>query len=441
MSPLRAVLLLAALAACAEQPAETGEVSQPIIGGFDTTLYPSVGMIQSTSGLCSGTLVTPTVILTAAHCIYPSIQANETSIGTVSFGASQATFFAEIDILDMWAHRYYEDSIAVGYDIGLIRLAEEAPEEVPVMPFSQEPIDETWLGTEVTVVGFGVTDGESQTGSGTKRQISLTIDEVVEDEIGLGVPGRNICQGDSGGPTFIDMGGTDTVLAVSSYGSNFCMNRSYCTRTDVHVDSGLKEVIAAWTGPCAQDGECVTEGCGEFPDPDCDGCGYDGFCMPECPKLDLDCPIVGFAGAFCEVGDDCESRLCVQALDDTSVSYCSTSCETTEDCELPLGVCQDGQCYFSGMTPGTQGADCSNGDDCNSGVCHPDHDICVNQCGDGYPECSEPYVCGEVGGASACVPEEEGGCGCRAGSEGGGLPGLLGLVFLIAVLYRRSKTR
>jgi len=443
---MRRLAALGLLAAACADPAELGVASQEIIGGFATTGHPSVVQIESTSGLCTGTLITPTVVLTAAHCVYPSIQDNTTSTGTVSFGSGEGDFFATVGIADMWAHRYYEDSITVGFDIGLVRLDEPAPTEVPLLPYNTEYIDDTWLGTQVTVVGFGVTDGEAQTGAGTKRQVNLTIDEVRSDEIGLGLPNLNICQGDSGGPTLLDNGDSEVVLAVSSYGSNFCMDRSYCTRTDVHLDDGLREVVAAWTEPCDADGTCVTEGCGDFEDPDCNECGFDGFCLAGCPTLDLDCPVTGRDGDFCEDADGCESRLCIAALDDASVSYCSVECDPGTPgggCQPPLTVCQEADdgnayCYYNGITPGTQGAPCSTGDDCRSGVCHPDLDICIEECGDGLPECREPYHCGEVGGSMACVPEEEGGgCGCRAG--GGDLPGIGVLVLLLGLLYRRSR--
>ena len=83
--------------------------------------------------------------------------------------------------------------------------------------------------------------------------------------------------------------------------------------------------------------------------------------------------------------------------------------------------------------------DCSTGDDCRSGVCHPDLDICIEECGDGLPECREPYVCGDVGGGmSACVPDEEGGCGCRSGGDDRSATAAL---FLFALLLVRRKRR
>ncbi|HLU68751.1 MAG TPA: MYXO-CTERM sorting domain-containing protein, partial [Kofleriaceae bacterium] len=264
-------------------------------------------------------------------------------------------------------------------------------------------------------------------------------------------PGRNICQGDSGGPAFYQIDGVDTVIAVNSYGSNFCMNRSYGARTDSHADEGLLEVLAAWSGPCPRDGTCdESADCGEFPDPDCDGCGFDGFCLAGCERLDLDCPVAGLAGDFCSSNDECESRLCAPAPEDEHVMYCSVPCDPEAGpnggCEPPLTVCGQGPggeytCQFNGGTPGIQGAPCTTGDDCRSGVCHEEHDICIEQCGDGLPECRDPFVCEEVSsGVRACVPDEGGGCGCAAPGAGGG--GATGALILLGwLLIGRGRRR
>jgi hypothetical protein len=351
----------------------------------------------------------------------------------------------------MWAHRYYNSTVSSGYDIGFIRLGEDAPEEVPLMPFNLDPLDDSVLGAQINVIGFGVTDGETQTGAGQKRQILLTVDELGNSHIGMGTPGRNICQGDSGGPSLLDIDGTETVIAVSSFGSNFCMDRSYGARTDAHAEEGLLEVLAAWSGPCQQDGECNdTADCSEFPDPDCDQCGFDGFCAGGCERLDLDCPLSSRPGEFCNSAEDCESRLCIASPEDERVKYCSQRCEqaTTErDCDLPLTVCTAGEgghvCRFGTGTPGIQGAPCNDGGDCRSGVCHSAERICIEQCGGNLPTCREPFVCKEIsGGVSACVPEDEGGCGCAArggsGPVGRGAPLLL---LALGWLWNRSRKR
>jgi hypothetical protein len=455
LAPALAALLGAGcLVELGPDPEESfGEIGRPIIGGTTTTAFPSVVMIESTSGLCTGTLVAPRVVLTAAHCIRPSIDSGTADRGTISFGSGIGDFFATRRIQNMWAHRYYNEAVSSGYDIGLVRLQTDAPSEVPLLPFHLDPVDNDWLGLQVTVLGFGVTDGETQTGAGQKRQITLAIDEVGSEHIGLGIPGRNICQGDSGGPALYRIDGVETVIAVNSFGSNFCMNRSYGARTDAHAHEGLLEVLAAWSGPCAHDGVCDPDlDCGEFPDPDCDACGLDGFCLGGCSRLDLDCPVVGHAGDFCAIGDDCESRVCVPTPEDERVLYCSRRCdpaiEPNGGCTLPLTVCRqaddgDHYCSYNGVTPGIQGAPCSLASDCRSGVCHAELRICIEQCGDGLPGCRDPFECTVLsGGVSACLPADGGGCGCAApGGAGGGTAGAVLLLGWLLNLRRRRRRR
>src|SRR5678810_913006 len=75
--PMRACLpvavVLALVAGCIEQPA-TSHISKPVIGGEITPEgeFPGVGALWlSSQGSfeCTGTLIAPDVILTAAHCI------------------------------------------------------------------------------------------------------------------------------------------------------------------------------------------------------------------------------------------------------------------------------------------------------------------------------------------------------------------------------------
>lgn len=435
----------AALGACAPGEPALGAVSEAILGGVETSGDPAVVMTQSTSGSCTGTLVAPRVVLTAAHCIQPSIDAGQTAVGVVRFGSGPGAWIADVGIRDMITHRRYDNDAFTGFDIGLIRLAGDAPADIAPVPYHRDPIDDDFLGAPLRVVGFGVTDGETQTGGGTKRRVDLTVDEITQHHIGIGTATRNICQGDSGGPSIASVGGVDTVVAVSSFGSNFCQDRSYVTRTDAFAGELLDEVVAAWSGPCQHDGTCVTEGCGDYPDPDCDVCGLDGVCGSGCARIDLDCPVGGSAGDPCDAADDCESRLCVEALDDPRIAYCSSECDpdAAQPCQLPLGLCVAGddgvhRCYVDGITPGALGAPCAGGDDCRSGACDPAHGICVEPCGADEPACPAPYECVDLGSIDACTLADDGGCGgCAAGGSGAAGGFFLTLLTLVGLRARR----
>ena len=69
----------AALAACATSPDDSapsasleavGTVREAISGGFPDTNTPATNVVVAINKDCTGTLITPQIVLTANHCVY-----------------------------------------------------------------------------------------------------------------------------------------------------------------------------------------------------------------------------------------------------------------------------------------------------------------------------------------------------------------------------------
>jgi len=428
--------------------------TQSIIGGVLETGRPEVVLLRLQAGLCTGTLIEDEVVLTAAHCVADQVLSGNTDVGTVVFGTGFADRDAvQVGVRDIAMHRRYNiNQLGLGlpYDIAAIRLEEPAPSNVPPATFNDQPIDpELFEGELLLAVGFGNDNGQAGTGAGTKRRAFLPIARILDNRIRSGNDNVNTCQGDSGGPGFLTINGLERVAGIVSTGPVGCGGVSTMNRVDSYVDDFLYEVVDAWSGPCANDGVC-NESCPRTPDPDCNVCGFDGVCGADCPAGDRDCPIVGFSGDTCEVDTDCESRLCVESPEDPRVKYCSDPCdeqiEAAFECENPLTVCADvqagqGVCRFGGTTPGVLGADCNTGDQCRSGLCDVDNNLCVEPCASDA-ECGEGFECRGMNGASGnvCRLPETGGCSA-AGAPGGGPAGIAFLLLAARVVSARRRRR
>jgi MYXO-CTERM domain-containing protein len=200
----------------------------PIYGGgaVEPGAWPNVTAILLGGQLCTGTLVSDRVVLTAAHCLEDVEVAGLLQVRiTDDIYAPGATYKVE----RFGSHPQYCGSdpkvckVDV-WDFGYLVLSEPVVGVAPARPLvTQAAWDEAMaVGASVTLVGYGYNEKLLH---GIKRQVDAPIVKFSPSglEFQAGGMGLDTCSGDSGGPAFVTLASGETLLAgVTSRGFTDC---------------------------------------------------------------------------------------------------------------------------------------------------------------------------------------------------------------------------
>ncbi|MCP4448955.1 MAG: trypsin-like serine protease [Myxococcales bacterium] len=154
-----------------QEPQKIGSTSQAIIGGESASVgdFPTTVAI-SNGGLCTGTLIAQDLVLTAAHCVLPSLL----GVGTQDQVTGQTQVIFDTDDLYSSGGRAIQAAETIPHpdfsinglgdnDIALIRLQTPVTDRTPT-PINRSREDAK-AGLLVTQVGYGATQvGGSQAG-------------------------------------------------------------------------------------------------------------------------------------------------------------------------------------------------------------------------------------------------------------------------------------
>jgi secreted trypsin-like serine protease len=183
--------------------------------------FPAVGALIVFDGkaprlACTGTLIAPDVVVTAAHCLRPLKERLPSFILASSIGGARAE--TSHIALRVVLHPGFDPGAAKGamHDLALVFLARRIDAVAPARILSAP--ETGWLarGREAELVGYGrmslASDSRGQKGYGRSRVSQLKSQELV---VGVAGVAQN-CDGDSGGPAFISVHGQRRLVGIVS---------------------------------------------------------------------------------------------------------------------------------------------------------------------------------------------------------------------------------
>jgi hypothetical protein len=366
--------------------------SSAVTNAAATSAYPEVVSIDAPGGTCTGTVLAPDVVLTAAHCT-PLFSEDPSAPVFVDAPAGR------LRAVTYRVHPNF-DPFTGRFDVALLRVegrVAETAASIATTPAAAE--------ASVLLVGFG---RDAKDGTHRKRVGWAKVASLSEDEITL-APGPSLpCFGDSGGPAFDGDGELRKVVAVMTAGDASCGRNGYATRLDA---------IAPFTASALR---ALSGARGE--------------------------------GEACLTGAGCVSGQCLVPPDAPAHGYCTRACSSNADCATSGMACAPtptgSRCAFPQPSPGALDGPCTSDGDCQAGACVPigGGRSCLPLCAPTDPTaCAAGRTCTKTDGAlSACVLDakvepDEAGCGFAPSAGSNGLLSIGSVVGLAAALRWKRR--
>ena len=160
------------------------------------------------TGLCSGTMLSPNKVLTAAHCLDGAASID------ILFNIA-GDKFVYVTASSWNIHPAFSNTAFIN-DVGIVHSPVSLP--VPNLPILASSAPK--IGDKASIFGYGAATGGASI-DGKLRAGAMTITSVDSNKIyaNFEANASNTCSGDSGGPMLLQVGGQQFIIGTTSYGT------------------------------------------------------------------------------------------------------------------------------------------------------------------------------------------------------------------------------